>query len=300
MRIENVGRRGTLFTFEEPESALGEYSCYLIEGTKRFYLCDTHLGPRSMAPIQKHMAAKAPSKPLVIFYSHSDWDHIWGACAFADALVVAQERCAHFVRERGVLELARYNSFQNGIVELVTPDLVFENRLTFLDDEIDFIFTPGHTADSACCRDRKDNVLYVGDLIERPQPMIGWHDIEAYIATLESLAEQEDQTLISSHSGIVSPEDIAANLDYLHECLEQFSSNPRAAAKENALYKLYILLLYEDAIAQAAGKSFDYTSFQRQLWSSLNLDYIQPLPTLLAQTEYEVLKLALETQLADL
>lgn len=300
MRIKKISARGTVFTFEKAESALGEYSCYLIEGEKRFYLCDTHLGPRSMEPVANFIAAQAASKPLVIFFSHSDWDHIWGSCAFANALVVAQELCARYIHERGSLELARYEDYQNGDVRLMQPELTFDSRLSFADDGVEYFSAPGHTADSACCQDIRDNVIYVGDLIERPEPVISWHDIEAYIATLETLGEQEGVTYISSHSGIVDKEDINTNLAYLRKCQQLLSEGPSQSEYDSSLHKQHILHLYEDAVAQVRGKDFDYTDFQQRLWHSLSLDYLQPVSALLAQVDYETLKLALESQLADL
>lgn len=300
MKIEKIGTRGTIFTFAEAESALGEYSCYLIEGNKRFYLCDTHLGPRSMEPIKKYMATLAPAKPLIIFLSHSDWDHIWGSCAFTNALVVTHELCARYISERGLLELTRYEDYQNGSVLLVEPGLTFDNRLSFADDGVVFYSAPGHTADSACCQDLRDNITYVGDLIERPEPVISWHDIEAYITTLETLEEQEGVEYISTHSGIVHKEDIELNLEYLRRCQQLLSEEPSRIDHSNSLHKQHILLLYEDAVAQVKGKDFDYTAFQQGLWRSLSMDYSQPVPTLLGQVDYETLKLALESQLADL
>ena len=49
MKIQAVGSRGVLFTFQDGDSPMGgETSVYLIEGVDRFYLCDTFLGSRFM------------------------------------------------------------------------------------------------------------------------------------------------------------------------------------------------------------------------------------------------------------
>lgn len=296
MKIKRIASRGTAFTFTEPES-LGEYTAYLVEGEHRFYLCDTHLGPESMALIKEHLLSRGQNKPLLIFFSHADWDHIWGACAFPQCLVVAHELSAKFIRQRSPLDLERYAEYQRGTVQLVAPDLVFDSRLLFADDGVEFIYAPGHTEDSSVCYDHKDLVLYAGDLIETPKPAIGWHDIERYIDTLEDLRERPVKTYIASHSGIVTPRDIEGNIDYLGQCLAKVGK-PDAADED--FYKLYTLLLYEDAIATISAGTFDYALFQRQLWQSLGLDYLSPLPALLESVDSSELELALASYVAGL
>lgn len=301
MKIEKISSRGTIFTLEEGESALGKYTVYLIEGENRLYLCDTHLGPKSMAPIQEHIKKQGLEKPLVIFLSHSDWDHVWGVCAFTNPLVVAHELCAQNISQRGTLELQRYADYQNGDILLPTPNLTFDSRLLYADDGVEFIHAPGHTADSALCLDKKDLVLYVGDLVEKPQPCLGWHDLEHYEDTLEFLRESPAKVIVSSHSGIVTKKDIGDNIKYLHRCLDQVQKGISEEDGDSILlHKLYTLLLYEDAIAQTAGEGFNYPDFQRRLWQSLDLDYLEPISQLLGQTEHEDLKLALESIMAGL
>ncbi|MDD4657856.1 MAG: MBL fold metallo-hydrolase [Eubacteriales bacterium] len=301
MKIEKIGSRGTAFTFEEQESALGEYTVYLINSDNRVYLCDTHLGPKSMEPIKEYLQAQGLNKPLVIFLSHSDWDHVWGVCAFANPLVAAHELCAQKIIQRGPLELQRYASYQNGDIRLVTPNLTFDSRLLFADDGVEFIYAPGHTVDSAICFDHRDLVLYAGDLVEKPQPSIGWHDLENYIDTLEYLGELPAQVIITSHSGIVTREDIDDNLDYIRECQEIVEKGPDEDDDDaDYIRKLYTLLLYEDAIAQTIGGDFDYAAFQRQLWQSLEMDYLSSETALLRNADYEELKLALESYMAGL
>ena len=77
MKSQQIGSRGVLFTFQDGDSPMtGETSVYLIEGRYRFYLCDTFLGNRSMSVVKNYIQ-ETPRKDLVIFNSHSDYDHIW-------------------------------------------------------------------------------------------------------------------------------------------------------------------------------------------------------------------------------
>ena len=70
MNIRKTGTRGTIFTYDD------DISVYLIKGNPKIVLCDTHLGPLSMEVIKQYLAADYPQKEILIFNSHSDWDHI--------------------------------------------------------------------------------------------------------------------------------------------------------------------------------------------------------------------------------
>ena len=305
MKIEKIGSRGVIFTYDAEECPLGGgYSVYLINGEKNVYLCDTHLGPESMMPIKEYLAANGlAGKPLVIFFSHSDWDHVWGAGAFPGALVVGHDKCAQRLFDRGKLELLRYAQYKRGEIELVYPGLTFDSRLSFPEDGVEFIYAPGHTVDSAICLDRRDAVVFVGDLVEKPEPVISHYDLETYIETLETLLGLAPKLMVSSHSGLVSSEDIENNIQFLQNFQDIALSEPQEDDADNSkeeIRKLYTLLMYEDAILQTAGDSLDYLTFQREFWRSLDLDYLNPESVLLQSLSAEDLKLALESYLIEL
>ena len=278
---------------------MGEFTVYLIAGKRRLYLCDTHLGPESMDSIKDYMQSQGLNKPLVVFFTHADWDHVWGTCAFESPLVVSHELCAQGIYQRGPLDLLRHADYQRGEVHLVMPNLTFDSRLLFADDEVEFLHAPGHTADSAICWDQQDSIIYAGDLIEVPQPSIGWHDLETYVDTLERLKEHSAQKIITSHSGIVTQDGIEGNLNYIRRC-QQSAQREFQGEADSSLPKLYTLLLYEDAIAQTAGDSFDYSAFQKTLWQSLGLEHTKPISYLLSKVDRDELKLALEGYMAGL
>lgn len=304
MKVEKIGSRGTLFTFAASDTGFPEECCvYLINGKNRVYLCDTHLGPGSMAPVREYIRANGMAdKELVVFLTHADYDHIWGACAFPGATVAAHEGTLERIYNRGSLELRRYGHYKNGDVKLVYPTLTFDGKISFREDGVEFIHAPGHTSDSALCHDRADGVLFVGDLVERPRPVIQDHDLERYIDNLERIREMEAKIMLSSHSGRVTARDIEDNIGSIHQFQDMLVTKPapNETREVSRARKLYTLLLYEDAIAQTAGNTFDYEAFQKELWDSLELDYLSPLDALLDGVEHEELKLALESYLAGL
>ncbi len=299
MQAKEIGNRGVMFTFEPQECPIGGSTVYLINGKNTIYLCDTHLGSASTDPILAYIQEKGwQEKDVVIFFSHSDWDHIWGAGTFPGATIVSHRQCRQRIVQRGMLELLRYGEHRQGDVKLRLPSVTFQTSIIFEEDQVEFFHAPGHTPDSACCRDYQDNVIFVGDLVERPAPTVSWHDVESFIETLETLKTMGAQAYVSSHSGLVEPDDLSHNIAFLHQYLETLSRPPRSP-QEEIRQKEYTLLMFEDAIRQAQGEKFDYSAFQQELWQGLDCDYRLTLTELLNSVEHEELKTALESFLVQ-
>ncbi len=209
MIARSVGSRGMLLTFDDG------ISVYLIHGSRVTVLCDTHLGPDSMAAIQPYLNRNRRSNPLMIFNSHADWDHIWGNCAFPDSFIIAHEACRTRMEDRGIFDLNENRAQVRGDVVLRFPDLTFRDHLTLADEGIVFSAAPGHTVDSAICYDQRDKVLYLGDLVEEPIPYLDAADLNQYLKTLQGLWDHEAETLVSAHSGIISRDLIPKNMGYI-------------------------------------------------------------------------------------
>lgn len=224
MRIEKIGNRGVFFTFEEGDSMLpADTGVYLIQSDKRMFLCDTHLGPKSMDVVKEYIHEHGlGGKELIIFNSHADWDHIWGNNAFGDVTIVAHQMCKKEMEERGQQELEKYlNKYHDGSVVLKMPNLTFDSQLKFEEDELEFIYAPGHTLCSALCYDRRDSVLFVGDLVEAPHPYLNCDALETYIETLELIKEFPAEILLSSHSGVVDRQLVDENIAFIKKAMEK-------------------------------------------------------------------------------
>lgn len=277
MIINNVGSRGAIFTFSAREyPAAGDISLYLITGNNKIFLCDSHLGPDSMEYIKQYTAGIS-HKELILFNSHSDWDHIWGNCAFPGSTIIAHKACRERMLERGQFDLERFQRYHNGSIVLKLPNLTFDSKIVFEDDDLEFIYAPGHTADSAICYDRKDSVLFAGDLIEYPIPYLSYSDLEAYMKTLEYLKTFKAKTIICSHSGIVDSRLIDANLAYI----ESIYSVKTVEVKDSEDFinvhdyniKNLLLLRYENIARKKSGNAFNFVAFRSEFLNLGNMTY---------------------------
>ena len=217
MITKKIGNRGLLFTFEEIEVPLSNNaSIYLISTYDKYYLCDTYIGPLAMEYVKPYVDK---NKEIIIFNSHSDWEHTWGNYVFKDAIIIGHDSGMKRIKEKAKYDLDRFARYNKESKEPV--NLMFSNGIKFEKDGIEFIYAPGHSLDSSICYDLKESIIYTGDLVEFSQPIIKHNDLQAYINTLEYLKSLPAEIIISAHSGIINKELIDEKINYIKNLLER-------------------------------------------------------------------------------
>jgi len=207
-----LGSRCVLFSF--PELTVNLFAIY---GEHRTYLCDTFLGSEPMELVKEAFRADGRGQPIVVFNSHSHWDHVWGNCAFPGSLVLAHALCRTRLERDFAKEFEAYGQQAKGVVAPRFPDLVFSDKVAFPDDGVEFYHTPGHTPDSASCLDLKDSILFLGDNVEEPIPYVQDPDLAIYIGTLEGYLRLNPAAYVAGHGRHFPRELIEANLAYLRQ-----------------------------------------------------------------------------------
>jgi len=276
MITKKIGGRGIMFTYEEDESPLGGgISIYMINTADKIFLCDTHLGPKSMEYIYDYIDGNLYDKEMYIFNSHADWDHIWGNCYFQEPTIIAHESCRRRMAESGEYDLADQKEYCNGEVEIVLPNLIFTNSIRYVDEDIEFTYAPGHTVDSAICYDRKDEILYVGDLLEAPLPFIYYHDLNNYLNSLQYINSQSAKYIITAHSGLADDKLINNNIKYIKDLIEGKTINIDKGLMgiHKTNLKGMMLSSYESSLRGKYGKEFDYNKCYQQIKSYQDMSY---------------------------
>lgn len=300
MNIQQIGDRGVLFTFED------QTSVYLIHSDHRLFLCDTHLGPDSMDCVQQYIAQHGWNhKELFIFNTHSDWDHIWGNCAFAKATIIGHTTCRTRMQEKGDLDLKNIPAeYQKGKIEIRLPNLTFDSQLTFEDDDVTFIYAPGHTVCSSICFDRRDSVLFAGDLVEYPMPYTLYPDLNRFILSLEQIKHLAAKTYISAHSGIVTENLIDKNIEFLQHILQRTSLelDEHTQRLYNFNIKNTLILSYEAVAREKLGDRFKHSAFLCDFWSLFDVPAEELSTTFkhISKHTYEELENALQRYIASL
>lgn len=198
-----------MITFDDDISLL------LITGKNIQVLCDTHLGSLSIEAIRPLFNREYE---LIVFNSHSDWDHIWGNGEF-NCHIIAHDLCPAMISERWEKDLLENSDKIRGNVRQKLPDMAFKSSFSLVDERIVFRYAPGHTIDSAVCYDIIDKVLYMGDLVEDPIPFLD-KDLPGYITTLKAILDSNAEILVSAHSGIVDRGLVLSNIDYIARIMQ--------------------------------------------------------------------------------
>ncbi len=214
MKTLKIGTRGVLFTFEDPY----ETSVFVINSKNYNFICDTFLGSDSMEKVKQYLKESGlSSKPIIVFNSHADYDHYWGNGSFKNALIIGHELCRKRIEEESEKDLKEFSEHKRGEVEITPPNIIFKEKIEFVEEGVEFYHTPGHTPDSSSCFDRIDKTLFVSDNIGL-LPYISNLEIATYAATLSKYLTRDARTIVTGHDGISTETSlIKGNLEYLKE-----------------------------------------------------------------------------------
>lgn len=162
MKIQNIGRRSALFSFEYPEWNL---NLHLIMGNKRDFLIDTGVGRENIEPILAYRKEKQRVNELIIVNTHYHFDHVWGNYLFKEHKIIGHELCPRLIDMDWEKAKRRYQDFLTPEVEKVHPNFLIKEELYYPEDGIRIFPSPGHSLDGLSVLDEIDGVLNVGDNI---------------------------------------------------------------------------------------------------------------------------------------
>jgi len=206
MEVRNIGSRGLLFIFPNfqvfPQVSL-TIQIYVIVGKKHIFICDTGVRAKQTKTIKQYLKDHdLDKKPIIVFNTHFHHDHTTGNKVFNNTQIVSHILC----REKMIQAFKAGNKEDENILEYkgpTLPSIVFQDRLIFYDDGVEFFYSPGHSEDSASCYDQIDKTLLVGDNLVDSLPLLTWHRFDKYIKTLQNYCDIDSKTIILGHNLIL-------------------------------------------------------------------------------------------------
>lgn len=210
-----------------------ETHCYLINGSDRSLLIDTGLGICNIYEEVKRLT----DKPVTAVATHIHWDHIGGHKYFPDFYAHEAELdwlngkfplSIDTVREMVLdrcdapdgFDVSAYEMFQGTPIKLVDDGDIIDLGTR----KLGVLHTPGHAPGHLCFFERERGYLFTGDLVYK-DVLFAYYpstDPEAYLASLEKLAELPAQRVFPAHHSLdIQPEIIVRMRDALRQLKEE-------------------------------------------------------------------------------
>lgn len=210
-------------------------------------LIDTLLYPEETLQIKRFVEERLNTTVRYVINTHFHADHSTGTCFFPQADVIAHCLCRQLLDTRGRDSLARTKAMSNEMndVEIVLPNIVFDERLTFRvgNKVFELWHTPGHSPDGITCLVKEDQILFAADII-MPIPYFVDGNYEDCLSSLMGLRALTVEAIIQGHGEVIlrgEVEDkIESDILYLQRLLKAVDKAIASASPERALASIRI------------------------------------------------------------
>jgi glyoxylase-like metal-dependent hydrolase (beta-lactamase superfamily II) len=198
------------------ESALFRTTSTLIQTDDFVLIIDPNWLPQEVQTIRDFVNTIKENRPIYLYFTHSDYDHIIGYQAFAEAKVIISNAFAENVDKAKIIE--QINAFDDEYYikrnyPIVYPKgdfLIGANgeKLKIGDTELQFFDAAGHNADGLILWIKSLGILVVGDYLSNVEFPYIYHSGKEYLATLnrvEAIVKTgEVKYLITGHGDFTS------------------------------------------------------------------------------------------------
>lgn len=199
-------------------------------------LIDTLLYPDETLYIRRYIEERLKTRVKYVINTHHHADHTTGTCFFPGVPVIAHTLCRDLLDTRGrdSLDRLRGSSSEMAAVELVLPNMVFDDRLTLRlgDKTLHLWHTPGHSLDSIVCLVEEEQVLFAADTV-MPLPYFVDGSYTAFLESLRGLRGGGFDTIVQGHGEVVLRGEVEAKLksdiqylEKLHQAVTKALANP--------------------------------------------------------------------------
>jgi glyoxylase-like metal-dependent hydrolase (beta-lactamase superfamily II) len=184
---------------------------------------DTLAYPEETLEIRDFIENKLGSRVRYVINTHYHADHALGNSWFKGAVVVGHRLARQLMDGLGreSLERARRKSRELRDVELVLPDVVFDDgelNLRVGKRTLQLVSLPGHSPDGLGVLVLEDRVLFSGDAM-MPLPHMVSGDLDAMTASLKRIPRLKLENVIQGHGEVILRGEILnairSNLNYI-------------------------------------------------------------------------------------
>ena len=196
------------------QSGLFQLNSTVVSTEDMVLVVDPGYLPHEIDEIRLHVENIKGKRPVYLFFTHSDYDHIAGFGAFPDAKTVASKQFVESpLQSKQMEDLIKYDDefYISRPYTLEYPEInyVIESdgqQLAIGETVLTFYHAFGHNNDGLLAVVDSLNLLIAGDYlsdIEFPFVYYSYHEYYKTLETLQRLIiENQDQVLITSHGSV--------------------------------------------------------------------------------------------------
>lgn len=198
------------------ESALFRTTSTVIQADDFVLIIDPNWLPIEIQTIRDYVDSIKGNRPIFLFFTHSDYDHIIGYKAFPKAKTIASKAFVQNADKAKILQQINDFDDENYVkrsYEIVYPniDYVVENDGQIFkigNTNIQFFNAFGHNADGLFLWIESEGILVVGDYLSNIEFPYIYHSGTAYLQTLQKaeglIERQKIKYLITGHGDFTS------------------------------------------------------------------------------------------------
>ncbi len=215
------------------QSAMFQLNTTVVTTEDLILVVDPGYLPYEIEKIRLYVDRIKGDRPIYLFFTHSDFDHIVGYGAFLDAKTIASEQfVTNNLKESQLQEAINYDD-EYYIVrpyQLVYPSIDYMikedgERFQVGNTLLTFYYALGHNHDGLIGVIESEKLAIVGDYLSDIEFPFVYFSFEQYDRTLKSLSsifkENRELTLITSHGTVTSDQsEIIKRLNDSYEYLE--------------------------------------------------------------------------------
>lgn len=198
------------------------YSTHVLvyQGLECTFVVDTFLGPSKMREMLLSLPHSFTNHPFIVVNTHYHFDHIWGNLAFSQSVRIATSLCRTGIEKHFEEEKQRNTRWWEDGNQMCLPNCLITAPLHFPEDQIEIFPSPGHTDDGCSVMFHRENLLAVGDNLERPIPYLENTCFDDYLKTLDRYRSLQPATIIAGH-GQVDLSDMEVTKQYIQDWQNQ-------------------------------------------------------------------------------
>ena len=123
------------------------------------------------------------------------------------------------IQRHGIRELQEQKKCFQGTQTLILPNYCFDGKQLQIADDLQLLYTPGHTLDGISVYDQTLNALFVGDTLEKPLIQIEGSYLSEYRQSLEYFLTLPVTHFYAGHTLQLTKADVRDTLAYIHALL---------------------------------------------------------------------------------